>query len=162
MYPARTLLRDNLTEAHARSWANIGQPGDFLTARQRIEIVRLGREALDCHFCEDRKAALSPHAVTGQHHCTSTTFEAEVVDFIHRLRTDPGRITKQTFLDVTQHLTIEAYVELVAVLNTSVIIDTLHNALGLGRPALPLASKGTPSGEVNSDVIDAGAWVPIL
>ena len=162
MYPPNSALRDNLTTAHARSWQAIGQPGDFLTAKQRVEIVRIAREAMDCHLCADRKAALSPLGVSGEHHCTSDLFDPIIVDFIHRVRTDPGRITHSLFETVTSVWSKEEYVEAVAVLNSSVIIDTLHNAVGLGWPGLPLPAPGQPTRVSNAQVIDDGAWIPIL
>lgn len=162
MYPPNSALRDNLTSAHAESWAKIGQPGDFLTGAQRVEIVRLAREAMDCHLCEDRKAALSPNAVEGEHHCSGSRFDPVVVDFIHRVRTDPGRITHKLFKAVTAVISKEQYIELVGVLNSSVIIDTLHNAMGLGWPSLPDVGRGRPKGVSNTQVVDEGAWVPIL
>ena len=162
MYPPNSALRDNLTRAHQQSWQAIGQPGSFLTAKQRVDIVRIARESLDCHLCADRKDALSPNAISGEHHCTSETFDPTVVDFIHRVRTDPGRITHHLFKTVTQAISTAEYVELVGVLNTAVIIDTLHNAIGLGWPALPKAGHGEPVRISNPNVVDDGAWVPIL
>lgn len=162
MYPENSGLRENLTTAHAASWADISKPGDFLNAKERVAVVRAAREALDCNLCADRKAALSPNAVSGDHHCTTDVLDPQVIDFIHRLRTDPGRITRTVFEEVTQVISREQYVEIVAVLNSSVIIDTLHNALGLGWAPLPKPQRGLPSGNRNPDAVDEGAWVPIL
>ncbi len=161
MYPETCLLRDNLTTAHAESWRQIGQPGAFLTAAERVEAVRASRDALTCEFCAERKAALSPNAVQGEHD-SSGQLPPPVVDMIHRLRTDPGRLTRAWFDQVTAVISRERYVELVGVVTSAVIIDTLHNALGLGLPELPVPQPGEPSGQANPDAVDGGAWVPIL
>ena len=55
-----------------------------------------------------------------------------------------------------------AYIEMVSVLNSSVIIDTLHRSLGLSLPELPEARNGEISGVYNTAAVDAGAWVPIM
>jgi len=81
---------------------------------------------------------------------------------IHRIRTDPGRLTPAWFNQITQVISKPTYVEIVSVVTSSVIIDTLHNALGFGLPALPQPGKGQPSGEQNPLAIDDGAWLPIL
>ena len=168
MYPSRLPLRENLTSAHEQSWQKIAQPGDFLTAAQRVDVVRCARESLDCHLCDERKASLSPAATTDsagtpmQHHCTSELLSPTVVDFVHRLRTDPGRITQSVAKAVMDEIGQPQYVELVAVLNSSVIIDTLHNALGLGVPTLESPQPGKPKGQQNPNTVDEGAWLPIL
>ena len=66
MYPKELLLSDNLRTAHRTSWQAIGEPGDFFTGAQRIELVRCARAA--CRMlCQQRKQALSPNAIAGVH-----------------------------------------------------------------------------------------------
>ena len=93
MYPATLPLSDGLKSAHAQTWELIAQPGDFFTGDQRQKMVRAAREALTCYYCEERKAALSPNAVTGEHD-DSTGLDDVIVDVVHRIRTDPGRLTR--------------------------------------------------------------------
>ena len=59
-------------------------------------------------------------------------------------------------------ISLQEYIEIVSVVTSSVIIDTLHNALGFGLPPLPAPKPGRPSKHFNNDAVDAGAWVPIL
>ena len=40
--------------------------------------------------------------------------------------------------------------------------SALHEALGLDPPDLPRIQAGEPSGRINEDAVDGGAWVPIL
>ena len=161
MYPAHLPLSQHLRDSHAESWSLIGSPGGFFSSRDRVEMVRVAREALTCELCAARKEALSPHAVSGEHNVVSSLPEV-VVDMIHRMRTDPGRLTKSWFDAVVRDITQPEYVEIVSVVNSSVIIDTLHNALGLGVPRLPETKPGRPSKSFNSDAVNEGAWVPIL
>lgn len=161
MYPDSFLLSDRLRDSHTQAWQTIAEPGAFYTGAQRVEIVRVARDSLTCPLCEDRRDALSPNAVEGEHDTTSE-LPPTIVDMIHRLRTDPGRLTNSWFKSVTHEISMPKYVEIVSVVTTSVIIDTLHNALGLGVPSLPAPIGGAPQGEINHAAVNDGAWVPIL
>jgi len=161
MYPDHIPVRENLRQAHAEAWQRIGKPGDFFSANARVDFVRVARDALTCELCRERKDALSPTGVNGEHD-TFSKLDPVVIDLIHRLRTDPGRLTKAWFDEVTKVVSHAEYVEIVSVVNSSVIIDTLHNAMGLGLPALPLPTRGRPRGVLNTQAIEAGAWLPIL
>ena len=162
MYPKHLPLRDNLRQAHAAAWHSIAGPGAFWTGAQRVAMVAEARAALSCPLCTDRKAALSPAAVRGKHD-QATGLGPVAVDLIHRLRTDPGRLTKSWFdALMSAGISPQAYVEIVSVVTSSVIIDTLHQSLGLAPPPLPDAEAGQPSGHCNADAVDAGAWVPVL
>ena len=161
-YPDDLPLRDDLREGHAAAWADIGNPGVAWTGAERVAIVAEARAALDCSLCNDRKSALSPYAVNGAHDAASD-LPAPVVDGIHRLRTDPQRLTRAWFDSlVPEYLSQSAYVELVSVVCTSVIVDTEHNALGLPVPTVPDAADGEPGGELLDDTVDIGAWLPVV
>jgi hypothetical protein len=162
MYPSDSLLRDDLTQAHAVAWGRIGTAGDFFTGPQRVEMVRAAREALACRLCAARKSALSPNAVAGAHQ-GSAKLDDPILELIHRLATDPGRLTRAWFDGVLERgVSRQGYVEVVSVVTSSVIIDTLHRALGLERPTLPSPQPGEPRGEYDTTAVDAGAWLPIL
>ena len=161
MYPKELLLSDNLRTAHRTSWQAIGEPGDFFTGAQRIEMVRCARAALSCTLCQQRKQALSPNAIAGVHDDDSA-LSAAMVDLIHRVRTDPGRLTKAWFdQQISAQFDRRHYVEVISVVTTSVIIDTLHQAMGLPLAPLPKAQPGEPRGQYNADAVDTGAWVPV-
>ena len=160
MYPDHLPLRDDLKQAHADALRTIAQPGPSWTAAQRLNMVRTARAATACPLCAERKTALSPSAVTGTHDGPAE-LGVLAVDTIHRIRTDPGRLTRSWFDAVTREIEPAAYVELVSVVNTSVIIDTLHRALGLEVPELPAPVPGPPTAEAPGDTVDEGAWVPI-
>jgi hypothetical protein len=149
-----------LVEAHADAWSRVGAPGAFWTGEQRVALVRESRRALDCDLCNQRRASPSPFAVGGTHR-GGDTLGQHAVDLVHRLVTDPGRLTRRWFDSTVAGLTVEGYVEAVSVIATAVIIDTLHRALGLALPNLPRPSGGAPTGVFNPNVRDEGAWVPI-
>jgi hypothetical protein len=171
MYSSNPLLREDLKTAHAASWAELAEPGAFLTGAQRIAAVGEARAALDCPLCRKRKAALSPFASsfaaadTGhtRHAGGAGVLNEPLIDVIHRLRTDPGRLTRAWFDEIlATGVAAETYVEVVSVVTTSVIVDTLHQSLGLVVPELPEPIAGDPTGERNPNPVDGGAWVPIM
>lgn len=162
MYPEDLLLSSDLRQAHLKSWQAIGQAGDFFTGAERVAMVETARAAVSCDICQRRKEALSPYSISGHHDGPQTLHEA-IIDLIHRLRSDPGRLTKTWFDSVTaHHVSAQQYVEIVSVVTTSVIIDTLHQALGLELAAVPEASPGEPRGAFNAAAVDIGGWVPVL
>jgi len=57
------------------------------------------RRAPYCALCRRRKEALSPAAIAGKHDSLDELPEA-VVEVIHRVRTDPGRLSERWFRDV--------------------------------------------------------------
>ena len=93
-------LRPHLTEAHAQVWADIGRPGAFWSGSDRTAFVSEARAALDCRLCAARAAAISPYAVDGDHDA-ATGLAPHLVELIHRIRVDPGRITKTMFDDAS-------------------------------------------------------------
>ncbi len=155
-------MRDDRTEARWQAWQQICSPGAQFTADQRIAIVHEARQAQACTLCTARKAALSPNAVQGGHHTVSALPDL-VIDLVHRMCTDPSRISKPWFDQaIAAGLTPSAYVEVVGVVAVSVIIDTFNASLGLPLPPLLDPVSGEPHGELNAEAIDDGAWVPIL
>ena len=154
-------LRKHLVEAHERVWDNIAEPGPFWTGAERTSMVAESRTAASCHLCEARRQELSPYAIDGAHN-SETDLDDVIIDMIHRIRSDPGRITRNMFDQVMNAgISPEHYVEVVSVVNSSVIIDTLHAALGLPLAALPSPKPGMPTGQPPANVTDEGAWVPI-
>lgn len=172
-------LRQELIDAHRDSWAMIAGPGAVWTGPQRVAFVAQARAALTCELCEQRKTALSPFSITGVHQGPDLTavipdqqIAAAAQDVCHRLATDPGRLTHAWFESLTEPLptqnlqgtgplSVAAYVELVSVVTSSIIIDSQHRAVGAPLPELPEPLTGEPGGLLNPDAVTAGAWVPI-
>jgi hypothetical protein len=160
MYPDHLPLSDALRSAHERALATIASPGPYWTGAERCAIAEAARVADDCALCESRRQAISPSGVDGRHDGPQM-LPATLVDAIHRIRTDPGRLTRRWFEAVTVEIGEGPYVEMVSVVNSLVIVDTLHRSLGQSLPTLPDPVAGGPTGEPAGDVVDAGAWVPI-
>ncbi len=94
---ARALvIRDDLATARENAWDRLASPGTWWTAAQRLAIADEARRAMKCALCRKRKAALSPYAVDGAHDGNGELPE-NMVEVIHRIRTDSGRLRKAWF-----------------------------------------------------------------
>lgn len=161
-YPARPdAIRVDLAEAHRRAWAHIAASGSWLTGAERVAVAGETRRARGCTLCRQRKEALSPFAVSGEHEHAGV-LPAALVDAIHRITTDAGRLTEAWVRSLhEQGLTPEAYVESVGVAVITISIDRFHHALGLPLEALPTPEPGDPTRVRAEDVVSGEAWVPM-
>ena len=75
---------------------SIFQPGTWWDGKQRLEIVAATRYAAHCQLCMDRKAALSPGLVQGNHDNQGNLSPA-VIDCIHGIATDSARLTESWY-----------------------------------------------------------------
>ena len=154
---------DDIVAAHARAWERLRRAGAWWTGAERIEIAAEVRNAFDCACCRERKAALSPNAVTGTHHATAARLDAVAVDAVHRIVTDAPRLSQAWVDGLAAHgLTDGHYVELLGVVVTVLSVDEVHRGLGIPLAALPAPLSGAPSGERPSGLQAGSAWVPIL
>ena len=103
MYDKAIPLSQTLRAAHDSALTTICRPGPSWTGAERRAMVESARAATSCSLCARRKAALSPSQVTGTHE-DPTVLPLVVVDAIHRIRTDPGRLTRSWFDQVTAGL----------------------------------------------------------
>src|SRR5215813_442062 len=155
-------IRDDLAVAHARAWERIGRPGTWWDGAARVAIAAETRHASSCRLCRRRKEALSPAAIEGTHDSLGALPEM-VVEVVHRVRTDPGRLSERWFRSVlAAGLSEEQYVETVSVVAHVVAIDTMARGFGLDAPPLPHPQAGVPSQYRPVAAKPGGAWVPWL
>jgi hypothetical protein len=139
-------MRPALEAAQNAAWDRLGSPGTWWTGAERIAIARETRAAEDCPFCLERAAALSPLTVPGAHNVDQRSLPAPAIEAIHRIRTDPGRLSETWFLRSREAgLGEEAYVELVSIVAVTVAVDTFRRGSGLPLLAFPEARPGMPS-----------------
>ena len=141
---------------HEATLQALAQPGAWWSGADRLAIVEEARSVAECSpsaegagtggTAQDDAGALPPAAV----------------EAIHGIRNRSGQLTRSWFENlIDMGLPREAYVEIASVVASSVIVDTYAQGLGLGKPPLPAAAPGEPSFEASTDIVDAGAWVPI-
>src|SRR3990170_5985122 len=89
-------VRADLQAAHRAIWDQLRSPGTWWTGAQRVTVAAETRHAACCVLCRRRKTALSPGSVQGAHD-TLGALPASAVDVIHRVRTDPARLSRSWF-----------------------------------------------------------------
>ena len=155
-------VRADLAAAQEREWARLSQPGTWWDGRERVSIAAEVRLARNCAFCAERKAALSPYAVQGEHDSEGILPPA-AVEVIHRVTTDPQRLSR-TFYDkaIESGLTPEQYVELISITVLTVSVDAFCRALGMDLLPLPAPQPGEPTRRKANGKLFYGAFVPLL
>jgi hypothetical protein len=160
-YEAAALpIRDDLAAAHRRVWDHIARPGTWFDAATRVAIAAETRNAEHCRLCRRRKEALAPAAIAGEHDNLGE-LPAALVEIVHRVRTDPGRLTRR-WLDtqLNSGVAVEENVEVIGILAHVVALDTFARALGIPVRALPAPIPGAPSRRRPAGARPGGAWVP--
>lgn len=155
-------VRDDLVQAHAAVWERLASPGSWYSGAERVAMMAAVREAESCELCARRKDALSPYAVDGAHDHAGNLPEA-LIEVLHRVRTDPARLTPDWFTGITaDQLTVGQYMEAIAVLAQTTAIDTFVRGVGLQPLPLPEPRPGEPTGYVPEGLTEGEAWVPLL
>lgn len=155
-------VREDFAESHSRFWARLAAPGAWWTGAERVAIAAEARHAWQCTLCRERRAALTPSAVTGEHDHLNALPEP-AVDVIHRVMTDPGRLSRQWFNSVMEAgLTEEQYVEIIGTLVALISIDRFCVGIGVPLHDLPQPQDGAPSQYRPEGLIEGDAWVPML
>jgi hypothetical protein len=156
-------IRPDIEESFRYTWDKLSHAGTWLTGAERVQIAREVRHAQSCELCRARKAALSPFGAQGEHDGDHAALNPMLVDVTHRLTTDASRLTK-TWLDslVEDGVSLEAYVEVLSVVVSTIAIDSFHDALGFPLEPLPDSVAGAPSEYRPNGAKDHGAWVPTV
>ena len=155
-------VRQRIRDAHEAAINAFAEPGTWLDSHARVAILAEARHAPSCGLCQERKAALSPYTVDGNHEAR-TDLADDLVEIVHRITTDSGRLTRSWYQRVIDAgISPETYVEIVGLVATSIVVDSFGASLGYDPAQPPAAKNGQPRKESNPAVIDAGAWVPML
>lgn len=155
-------VRNDIRAAHRALWEHLAAPGSWWTGAQRIAIATEARCADACGFCTERKVALSPAAIHGAHD-SAGVLPSNVVDVIHRVRTDPARLSRQWFDAVAAGgIDDGSYVELIGVVTMLTGVDYFARALGIAPFPLPTPRSGEPSRYRPAAAKPGPAWVPLI
>lgn len=148
-----------IVEAQRDARTALAGPGDWLTGAQRLDVWREARDAASNPLDAERKQALSPNSVAGGHGSTAELGSA-AVEVVHRVASDPGRLTRSWADEQMATLGAPLYTELVGVAAITATLDMFDTALSGQVQPLPEPVDGEPARQVPSDVGDVGAWVP--
>jgi hypothetical protein len=150
-----------------QAFGQLAKAGGWWTGSQRIAIAEEGRAARKCLLCGERKAALSPYSVSNsvsnQSHDSVSTLSAHTVDIIHRITTDPGRLSQRWYDEaISGGMRPEELVEITSIIGVVTVADTLSRALSLPERALPESLAGEPHRHPVSGTRIDRAWVPMV
>ena len=135
-------IRADLTASHDRIWQQLAAPGAWLTGNERVAVARELRAARNCPLCQERKTSLSPGAIKGHHEAVNHDMPTARVELIHKLMSDPGRITRSWVRELlASGLEDTEYVEIAGLVSAVTVVDTFHAALGLPLRPLPDPSR---------------------
>lgn len=155
-------VRTDIDKAHTLFWQKLAEAGAWWTGAERVAIAAEVRNARQCQLCKARKAALSPSAIQGTHE-TGGMLSEPLVEMIHRITTDPGRLSKQWYERLLeQGLPDTHYVEALGVVGRTVSVDSFCRGLGVPLHPLPASVAGEPSRIRPPDATLDGAWVPMV
>lgn len=155
-------VREELKAAHRFLLEHVRAPGTWWTGEERVAIAAASRGAPNCGLCQARKESLSAGAIGGRHRASGGLRE-EVVDAVHRIRTDPGRLSKPWFDEVIAGGIAEgSYVEMVGVTALVAGLDYFARALGIPPFPLPAPLPGEPLRYRPAAAKPEGAWVPMI
>jgi len=159
---AQAKIRDDLAASHAQMLDYIRQPGAWFTGEQRNAIAAESRDADSCALCAERKNALSPEQAVGEHD-SSGQLPVALVELIHRIRTDPGRLSRRVHEAITSTGISDAeYVEAVGIVAFVAGLDSQCRALGISPFALAEPIAGEPSRHIPANTTAGIAFVPLL
>lgn len=155
-------IRPDLAESHERAWAAIAAPGTWLTGERRVAVAAEIRNARSCKHCAQIKAALSPNAVKGEHASLGALGSAEV-ELIHRVVSDPGRLSERWAESVLAGgLTEGEYVEIVGLVAMVMMMDACAAGLGVAETPLPAPRAGEPTRYRPPGAKKRAAWLPLV
>jgi len=156
-------VRDDIIAAHNRAWNRIACAGAWFDGKTRVAIAAETRHASKCALCSGRKEALSPYSIVGAHDGLGALPE-RLVEQVHRIVTDPGRLMRGWFDSLIARGTPDTeFVETVAVVATVVTIDTFCRAIGAPVHPLPTPKGGEPYHRRPKTAHQRGeAWVAMI
>lgn len=156
-------IRPDLISAYQDAWHKLANPGTWWTGAERVAIAQEVRNARECAFCLEQKQALSPFAPVPGEHIRTTELGAEVLDVVHRLTTDPSRLTGDWVETLTTDVISKGhYVEILSVVVTTLCIDSFNQALGFEVEPLPEPLPGQPTQYQPEGLESETAWVPMI
>jgi len=109
-----------------------------------------------------RSASPLPRTIAGEH-TASTSLPPAALEAIHRVVSDPGRLSQAWFRQVVDAgVSEEAYVELLSIVAITTAVDTFDRGRGAGLRALPDALPGMPLRRRPKGAKPGLGWMPML
>ena len=137
-------MRVDLAAALNRNHERLAQTGSWLDGAQRLAVVAETGNAWDCPLCQKCKSAVSPYAVDGNHAALGILAPAWV-EVVHRVVTDPGRLSQRWYQEALDSgIAEDEIIEVISVTVQAVVTDCFTTAIGMETPSFPDAAMGQP------------------
>ena len=154
-------IRPGLVGSHENAWRWLSKPGTWLDGAQRVAVAAEVRQAHSCKLCAEKKEALSPNVVQGEHDSLGV-LNANQVGVIHQVATDSGRTSEAWCRGAIDAGMGEGeFVEISGIVAMVMMMDTFKRGMGLSEDQLPVAESGETSRYVSPGAKRQAAWVPI-
>lgn len=134
-------------------------PGDWLDGAQRRRAWVEARDARTNELDNARRQAISPNAVAGGHE-GNDELAAAAMEVVHRVASDPGRLSRSWADSMIEVLGDAVYTELVGITATAAALDMFAWATSGADLEIGAAVAGKAAQVRPDDVGDIGAWVP--
>ncbi|MDE2924287.1 MAG: alkylhydroperoxidase-related (seleno)protein [Acidobacteriota bacterium] len=145
-------VREDLTTALRRSWADIGRPGTWWTGPERVAIAALARaERIQRNEPPWGRNRGEP----------DTALPEKAIEAARKIGADPMHLDREWAEGIIAEIGDARYVELASVVVTTVAADAFCEAMGIGPEPLPEPEAGEPTAERPDGMGDIGAWVPV-
>lgn len=145
-------VREDLTTALSKSWADIGRPGTWWTGPERVAIAALARaeriQRNEPPWSRNRGEPGAP-------------LPKKAIEAARKIGADPMHLDRDWAEGVIAGIGDARYVELASVVVTTVAADAFCEAMGIEHETLPEPETGEPSRERPDKMGDIGAWVPV-
>ena len=124
--------------------------------------LKIALAAWECGLCQQRKDALTPAAVQGDH-TAATDLSAPEIEMIHRLATDSGRLSRKWQRSIIDGgLSESEYVEITGIVAMVSILDAFCRGAGLPPSPRPEPVASTPPNYAPPGAKEWDAWVPLV
>ncbi len=137
-------------------WDHLGQAGSWWTGPQRIAIAEHVRRS-DPRPLWDKAPSLGTLSDSAEGELSN--FEMGVVE---RVTVEPSSINREMYTQIVERIGEDKYAELAALVSQIVPIDHLHDALGIEREKLPIATNGDMAMERPEGLVSDVGFLPTL
>ena len=159
---APVTMRDDIRRALKTAWRQLGETGAWLDGAQRVAVAAEVRAAWDCGFCKQRKEALSPYAITGNHEHRAELPDSWV-EVIHPLTTDSGRLSEKWYRQVRDSdIEEDEFIEIVSVAIICQTVDSFVFGIGMALADLPQPRAGEPARRRAPEATLGPGWVSTI
>lgn len=156
------VVSDEIAASHREAWALLARPGTWWTAAERLAIAGRARELFSVRgtppWLRQRDDSGTDPSTTP----SDAMLTAETLAVVDKITLDAGGTDREWASSAMADIGDGAYVELIAVVATIVMIDVFAEAVGVERAPLPSPEPGEPSRTRPEGLGDIGAHVPVL